>query len=195
MSFEETLEMEARDAAVNGGLYYRGSKPRPNMSRSALDADKNGRYVELGSFEAISYNPRKERYVAVVNLTYDALISLYNVDSRELGICRFYRFDDSPRRAIEGFLKRMSRAPANIEVRLIGFQSGQDAPLHEIMDFVKKRRLRLVEIDLFGANVRHVSIDSMLGSDFDLLLEDRIYRPGELKNVTTLEQFERTTKK
>ncbi|MDE1810719.1 MAG: hypothetical protein KGH66_01610 [Candidatus Micrarchaeota archaeon] len=195
MSFEETLEMDARDAAVNGELYYRGSKPRPNMSRSAMDADRNGGYVELGSFEDIAYHPRKERYLAVINLTYDAIISLYNVDSRELGVCRFYRLDDSARRAVDGFLRRMSRAPANIEVRLIGFQNGQDAPLHEIMDFVRARKLKLVEIDLFGPNVRHVSMDSMLGSDFDLLLEDRIYRPGELKNTTTLEQFERAVKK
>lgn len=194
MSFEDIFVNDAKKGGMGAGPYLMSSKPRPNMSRIVLDADRNARYVELNGFQRLEYGPARERYLAAINLTYDAIITVYNINSRELGMFRFYAFDDRARDAIGGFIEGLHK-PLNLEVRLIGFQTGQEVgSLGAIADFLKKRRLRLVEADLFGNNVRHVSVDSMLGMDFEVLLENRVYRPGELKNTMTLDQFLRAAK-
>lgn len=194
MSFGDIFEDEAREGAINAAPYYRGTKPRPNMSRIVLDTDSSVRYVELGKLESLAYNPTRERYIAALNLTYDAIMTVYNVDSRELGVCRFYRFDDNAKRQLDGFLRGLHR-PVKLEARLMGFQTGQEVDsIRDISEFIRSRKLPLAEVDLFGTNVRHVSMDSMLGIGFEVLLENRVYRPGELKTPITLDQFERSIK-
>ena len=64
--------------------------------------------------------------------------------------------------------------------------------INQVMDFIVENKIRLVEIDLFGENTRHIAIDTKLGTSFNVLMEDRLYRPGELVNSMTVENFERT---
>jgi len=188
------LEKDARSDGMGSQQYSRGSKPRPNLSRFVLDSDSNARYIELGGFERLVYSPSRERYVAAINLTYDAIITIYNVNSKELGVCRFYEFDSRAVKALDGFLKGM-KGPRNLEARAIGFQdSDEPIAVGAVADFIKARGIRLAEADMFGGNIRHVAIDSKLGVGFDVLLENRVYKPGELKNLTTLDQFQKQAK-
>ena len=191
MSFEEMLGKDAREGGMGGQQYSMGSKPRPNLSRFVLDSDSNARYIELGGFERIVYSPARERYIAALNLTYDAIVTIYNVDSRELCVCRFYDFGAKEIKALDGFLRQM-KGPRNLEARIIGFQNSEGAgSAGAIADFIRARGIRLAEADMFGTNIRHVAIDSKLGVGFEVLLENRVYKPGELKNLMTLDQFQK----
>ena len=93
---------------------------------------------------------------------------------------------------IEKELRKLK--PANIEVRLIGLQNG-DNPLrlNETVDFIKKMKLPVFEADLFGGDTRHICIDIKTGVSFDVLISNRLYKPGELTNKVTREQFERAS--
>ena len=50
-----------------------------------------------------------------------------------------------------------------------------------------------MEIDMFGEEKRHMAIDMKTGLSYDLLLENRIYRPGELKNDEKEDDFQSST--
>jgi hypothetical protein len=50
-----------------------------------------------------------------------------------------------------------------------------------------------MEVDLFGEEKRHIVMDMKTGLSYDLLLENRIYRPGELKNDEKEEDFQSST--
>ena len=49
-----------------------------------------------------------------------------------------------------------------------------------------------MEIDLFGTDKRHIALDLKTGTSYDLFLENRIYRPGELANSEKEEDFQRS---
>jgi len=94
------------------------------------------------------------------------------------------------------FINSLKKDKPNLEARIIGMQKNQDFYfiLNQIFDFLISNKIRLVEVDLFGDNTRHIAIDTKLGTSYNVLMEDRIYRPGELVNSTTVENFERTFK-
>ena len=59
------------------------------------------------------------------------------------------------------------------------------------MEFAHALRIPIFEADLFGNSTRHIAIDIYSGMSFNVLLEDKLYKPGELVNNMTREQFER----
>lgn len=196
MSFEGIFKN-----AVNVGLgsaeYRLNSKERAHISKIRLDSYSNATYVRTGELQRIRYDEIKPRYIAATGLTYDLLISIHDVNSRSTFVYRPYRF------ALllnEGKLKKeilsLNKSRPNLEARVMGLQNDQDYGLllSEAADFITKNRIRLVEVDLFGGSARHIAIDCKLGMSFDILMENRAYRQGELVNNLTVENFEKQLK-
>ncbi len=82
----------------------------------------------------------------------------------------------------------------NVEARIIGLQNGQPrSVLDSVSIFLRGNHMRLCEIDLFGDQTRHVCFDTKTGASFDVLVNNKLYTPGELMNRMTMEQFEKST--
>ncbi len=91
---------------------------------------------------------------------------------------------------IMGFTRSIRRP--NFEARVIGLQNGENTgELMELLRLLERERLQVFEVDLFGADTRHIAMDAKVGMSFNILMEDRLYKPGELQNRLTEDQFER----
>jgi len=169
-------------AAVDFGTdrYLRCSKERTHISRAVLDTYSNAVYLSVGKFHKGAYqSPADVRYVAATSMSYDMLMSVYDVNTRNMFACRLFGFEESTRAMLGSYIDSLKKLKPNLEARLIGLQSKQS--------FVYLSRVA-------GSETRHIAIDMKLGVSHDVLLENRLYRPGELINMTTLEQFERSLK-
>ncbi len=192
MSFENALFGEMHGSGFGTGEYLRSFKARPHVSKSKVDQYSNCTYLEAGDFFSISrYKDTDRRYVAATQLSYDTLMSVYDVNTRSMAAARFLNFTVELRSRFERFMRSVKRA--NFEARIIGMQDGQTRDsVYTVSEFMEKSRLPLFEIDLFGRQLRHIAIDISSGMSYNVLLLDRIYKPGELVSGMTLEQFERS---
>ena len=120
------------------------------------------------------------------------LLTMYDVNSRSiLAIRSALPIEANDLKDIQKKLNHMR--DANIEIRAIGLQNGWRGYAKSFNDIYKVSKGHCMEIDLFGEEKRHVAIDLKTGLSYDLLLEDRIYRPGELKNDENEEDFQSST--
>jgi len=184
---------------IDGLLSERGSKQkmylsyreRRHISKVKMDQYEDVKYIEVNSCASTDYGvPFNERYVGATNITYSLLASLYDVNSTRLVACNIFDNADMCIKNFEDFLKG-SKKP-NIEARLIGMQNGSDySVLGPILKFLKKHEIQIVEVDLFGNETRHIAVDSKQGMSFNILVNNINYRPGELVNKLTLDQFKR----
>jgi hypothetical protein len=193
LSFEKLFKSDLNSKDFGNVRYVRNYKGRSNMSKSALDADSNTVYLEkLGTRAARYDSALSVRYMATLNLSYDFIVSLFNVNTRDALMCRAFRFDADTKTQITKYLNLMRMKRPNIEARIIGMQNGQDySHLYDLAALLDLRKVQLVEVDLFGGDLRHVAFDTKLGMSFEVLTEDMLYKPGEFRNTMTLEQFER----
>lgn len=193
MSFERLFKTDMLVENFNKKRYVRSFKDRANISRVKLDTYSDVSYLNIGDKYTTRYeNALSTRYASALRMSYDLLISVFNVNTRDSLICRTFRFDASAKSFIDKHLESMEKKRPNIEVRLIGMQSGQEySYLYEIAELISSKKLPLVEVDLFGGELRHIAMDTKLGMSFNVLLDNRLYRAGELKNTMTTEQFER----
>ncbi len=142
------------------------------------------RYLEYSSIlqngESINaqWNPER-RYIIAKEIISDLFISFYDVNSRTVLAARLSGGTADFTKEISKARKRM-RNP-NIEMRVIGLQNSDKAPAEtiEIMHDAIGTGI-LAEADLFGNQKRHIIMDLYTGRVYNLLLENRIYRPGEL---------------
>jgi len=189
LGFENIFRNRLKEG-INGSECVLSSKDRPHISKAKIDLHSNARYVDVRSFAYAHYmSELDERYIAATSLTYDLLFSMHDVNSRRSIIYRPFQdadlLDTTIKRKMEAWRK------ANIEARIIGLQNKQEFDIiQKILDFIIANNMKLVEVDLFGSNTRHVAIDAKLGMSLNILMEDRIYRPGELVNPMTIENFE-----
>ena len=192
MTFEELLldEMHGRDFGAQ--RYVRTFKKRPHVSKSKIDMYSNARYLEPGEFYSeAGYDELKTRYIASVSMTYDMMLSIYDVNSRSAAAARFTDFSANMERQLRVFVRSMKRP--NFEVRVFGLQDGQErGQLHRAVDFILGRKLQVYEADLFGKELRHVALDLHTGMSYNVLMMDRLYKPGELANGMTMEQFQKS---
>jgi len=195
VSFEETLLNEMHSKSFNSAVYQKNFKKRPHISKSNIDASSNAKHLKTDHSITVLYtNELVQRYVAATQLIYDLLFSVYELNTTSLFCARIYKPTETIEKEILKFLKGFHRP--NFEVRIIGLQNGQKYPtLSQIADLTTKYELPVVEIDLFGKEARHIAMDAKLGMSFNILMEDRLYKPGELINNTTVAQFERSLKK
>jgi len=186
---------EMHSKGFNSSVYQKNFKKRPHISKSKIDAHDNVKYLKTDYTVTTLYtNELMQRYVAATQLIYDLLLSVYEVNTRGLFCTRVYKSAETIEKELTKFLKGFHRP--NFEARIIGIQNGQKHPtLSQVVDLISKHNLPVVEVDLFGQETRHIAIDARLGVSFNILMEDRLYKPGELINNKTVAQFERSLKK
>ncbi len=198
MSFESRLRADMAASGFGSQQYFLTFKDymrlkRNHVSKAKLDVKGATLFNEIGGFGEALYKDDGYygvKYVAQVGMTYDMMLSIYEVSTHSLFACRFFDWPGMEAHCA-AFLSKF-RDPKNrhFEARIIGMQNGQDASvLVRIMDFLKANGIILNEVDLFGTDVRHIAIDAKTGMSYNVLLEDRLNKPGELANKTTMEEF------
>jgi len=194
MGFNSLLLTKATSREFENQRLLISYKERPHVSKSTID--KSGCiYVNINSLEQFHYDPLGPKYVAFINLTYDFAISLYNFDKRS-GIV--YRVNNNKENEPLFFkylnmIKKFKRD--NFEGRIFGFQNGpiERHAWKEIVA-VLYDNLDLNEVDLFGTETRNIAINIETGQSFNILMENRLYKPGELTTKITRDEFEASIK-
>lgn len=195
LGFEELLKKDMDSEEFGGVAYIRSFKGRPHMSKSSMERDNLARYVDAGSWLSFAYDETRSRYIAATSIVYDLLVSVYDVNSRSLFVCRVNNDPGIMKKPLERFLRSI-KGERNVEARIIGMQNNQRLPvLSGVLGIINENRIPVYEIDLFGDQMRHIAVDSRLGPSYNILMLDRIYRPGELKNTTVIRDLEDTSKK
>jgi hypothetical protein len=189
------LEDFGRDSASVGFgslRYLRSFKPRPNISKIKLNDDSGTAYLKIGDSVELKESAVGISYTAALGLTYDIFMSIYDVNRHSLIAGRFIDFDIGVRKKFESFIASV-KMPRNLEVRIIGMQDSEGhSELVGVFGFVKRIGAAVVEIDIFGKETRNVAVDVHRGASFNVLVFDRLYKQGELENMMTKEQFERS---
>jgi len=146
--------------------------------------------IKIGNimFEKNNFN---NRYIYAYNLTYDVLASIYSV-SKESGV--FFRTALPLNKNEAGIVKKLySRLKdRNTEIRIIGMQNKQANAkefVKSILFLEKLGNSSLVEVDLFGNEVRHIAIDLKTGLSYNVLIKNIIYKPGDLINNLSFDEF------
>ena len=193
MTFEKLFKTDLLGKDFGKDRYLRCYRERANISKSKIDAYSNVRYLERNDHHSIKYDALSTRYSSALVLNYDLFISFYNVDTRESLACRTFMLDLSMKSVVEKYLQSMKlKRQDNIEARIIGMQAGQEFNfLYDLAELINSKGIKLAEVDLFGTELRHIAFDAKLGTTCNVLVEDRLYRAGELRNTMTMEQFER----
>ncbi|MGC8669858.1 MAG: hypothetical protein ACP5TL_01740 [Candidatus Micrarchaeia archaeon] len=194
MSFENALKDAILKQNFGNSPFSASYKERPHISKAKLDHFNETSYINIGNFFVIKQDQLPLRYIASIDITYELLLSIYEVNTSALFAARLLSISKDNISAIEKFIKGFKRP--NFEVRLIGLQNNNKLDLlHSAFDIIMNHKLPIVEIDLFGNEMRHIALDSKIGASFNILKENRLYRPGELINNMTLEQLERSINK
>lgn len=187
MSFERLLERDSAREDFGSSAYIHTFKNRPHISIVDVESYKSCIYLNINDSHIIRYNPNSERYIGCTYMSYDLLFSMYDVDTSALFAVRFYYTDSVVNRA-EAFIREFGRR--NIEARIFGMQDGQRVPdIRGILNWISKRSIPVYEVDLFGSQMRHIAIDARSGTPFNILLENRLYKPGELNNSVNISDF------
>jgi hypothetical protein len=155
-----------------------GTPDRHHASLAGIEGDSK----DLNKGEALFQAGIGEyRYILSKNITFDIFISLYDVDNKSFAGFRTERSPDevSMLRFLEESKKRKMR---NIEMRVYGMQDNDASMAQLIERIIRSSKASLVEVDIFGKEVRNLAFDLKTGMVFNLLLLNRIYRPGELAN-------------
>ncbi len=192
LTFESFLIGDLTGYDFNSKQYLLSFKARPHVSKEKVDSADGSVYINNGQqWSQIDYDEMKKRYICATSLTYEIFVSIYDVNSRSAFAARCTDFTKALAESMDAFIKKLKKP--NLEARIIGLQnkSDTDALLH-ISNWISKKKIPLFEIDLFGPSVRNIAIDLHTGMSFNILMENRLYKPGELENKTTLEQFQRT---
>ncbi len=194
MDFEDILSGGIREG-MGAAAYTLAAKARAHISKEKLDANSNAFYLNTGESKSVAYNQLLPRYIAAPGLTFDIAVSVFDVNSKSMLVLRSFALDRKHMGQISGFARSFKARKPMLEMRIIGMQNKQGGnQLSMLADAAKSEGIRIVEVDLFGANIRHIAFDSKLGVSHNILMENRIYRPGELANQQTLEMFERSLK-
>ncbi len=154
------------------------TKTRAYSSLSAVSS--KGKELNAGIATLEKYDGEGNRYVLCRNVIFDLLLTLYDVDSAQAVIVRANR---SLGRKDIGRIRHLASKFTNVEMRAIGMQNGEAEMHMDVRRVHDAIRGSFVEADLFGGEIRHICFDMKNGVTYDLLPEDRHYRPGELNNT------------
>lgn len=182
MSFESVIEKDLPLKEFGQSRYVLNSKNRTHMSKHHVMEQSNGREIRKDGSLVLGYNgPPDQRYAYAIDITNDILITLYEVNNRKSICYRYSRIAAGFGMIIKKDFDLIKSKRPTIEARIIGMQNNDNPlALKEIIESFKKNGIVLVEVDLFGNERRHIVFDAKLGTTYNMLLEDRIYRPGEL---------------
>ncbi|MEM3781785.1 MAG: hypothetical protein QXT43_02395 [Candidatus Micrarchaeaceae archaeon] len=166
-------------------------RERDRIHLSLSTAEKSSSELAQGSAFIGKYS-EQNRYLLCKGIIFDIMLSVYDVNTQSILAFRTLKHEDL-RGPLRTFVKQFKRP--NLEIRAIGMQNlnkdynSELAQMVEEAYMLAKPHAKLVEVDLFGSDQRHIAIDTKLGMTFDLLLFNRFYKPGELSNQTSFEQF------
>ena len=196
MGFEDIMILDARKKGFGSQRYLLCGKERPHVSKSGVAAHDASEPFALGDAKTVKYAGWKgKRYLTFESLGYELVVTLYDVNSPGAYAIRVFDRKDLVKHLQKGLRSIMTERP-NIEARIWGLQNKEDhAFLGELVEFLLKEGIRLIEADLFGEEIRHIALDLKTGTSYNLLLEDRHYRPGELANPITVDDFRRSITK
>ncbi|MGC8652045.1 MAG: hypothetical protein ACP5UH_02230 [Candidatus Micrarchaeia archaeon] len=195
MGFESVLGAATAGGDFGKERYALTYKERAHLSKVKLDLHSEAVYIHTGEATTMKFSTLGPRYIAAMDITYDLLLTVYDVNTSKLFAARLFGFQPKSSQQIGGFLRGFGRR-ANLEARLIGMQNGESTDtLGGVLAFLKPMKLQIVEADLFGNEVRHIAVDSKIGVPYNILKDNRVYRPGELVSTITIEQFEQGLKK
>ncbi len=189
MSFELILFDAFKADGFNSKQFSLSFKDRAHISKSKLDADESTDYLNIDESNTImDHNEIGKRYISAMNVTYDLLFSIYEVNSMSLFCARIFRSEEDIGKKLDDFVKRFKKP--NFEVRLLGMQ-GNESPIlaGRLLEMIERYKLKVYEVDLFGGETRNIAFDAKNGMSFNILLNDRAYRAGELKTNLTEDQF------
>ncbi|VVB77221.1 Uncharacterised protein [uncultured archaeon] len=179
---------------------YRKSRATEGFSKSRLYLSARDRiHASLSSVErsaltldmskglALKYD-ESTRYLIAKDLTYDMLVSIYDVNSSFSVVFRESTIlDDSE---IARIRRQVAKAgKSNLELRAIGLQNNYSALINSLEDLCKVMKFNLQEIDVFGSGVRHIVFDTKVGMAFDLLPQNRVIGPNDLVNRLSIDDF------
>ncbi len=155
-----------------------GTPDRHHTSLARIEWDSK----EIGKDEVLFHNGIDEyRYVLAKDISFDMFISLYDVNARTFA--GFRASGDPEERSISQFLEECKkRKMENVEMRAYGMQDNGKSLVGIIDKVLQDSKASLVEVDIFGKDIRNLAFDIKTGMVFNLLLLNRIYRPGELAN-------------
>ncbi len=150
--------------------------------------EERSRELELNKAFFQGYSEEK-RYVIAREITYDFFMSIYDVNTTQAILLRpSQRMADAALKRVTDEIRR--KRLKNLEIRLIGLQRRDPMMPDAIWKIHTRVPGRLIEVDLFGNMTRHIALDLKTGSSYDLLLQNRIYRPAELINNTQVADFQ-----
>lgn len=197
MGFEGLLSKDLGSSGINSARYVKAYKARPHISAAVLEEAGLCAQIGAGGCASVLFDRiAGPRYVAARNVTYELLLSLFDVNSNRMFIARLFRLDKPVQQSIASALRSIPAGRRNVEARLIGMQDNQELDtISALSRLLGTYGIPVCEVDLFGDQTRHIAFDASLGVSFDVLLLDRLYRVGELKNPQTEEQFEFFLKK
>lgn len=149
--------------------------------------------LALNSSVKSTFDPLGKRYVIADNITFDILVSIYDVNSTKTLAFRISNSSiEKPLKIeIKNFSESIKRP--NFELRCIGLQNGNTGSANIVNELYKAVKGSLTEVDIFGNETRHICIDMKTGLTYDLLLENRRYRAAELVNKMTKAEFDLKT--
>jgi hypothetical protein len=185
MNFWSIYEAEKGKPGFGSVRLRIASRERIGLSLSTVE--KYGMLLGMNQGAERTFS-EEARYLLAKELTHDMLVSIYNVNTTQTYLLRFSEALGEP--VVRKILDEVRRArKPNIEMRAIGLQNKDVELLGSLERLYLTLKPSLMELDLFGDETRHIAFDTKLGMSFNLLLLNRIYRPHELANTLSLEDF------
>lgn len=195
LSFEKILEGDISFSGFGNSAYVMAYKDRPHISKSEIDRYSNAAYLNINEYLIIRYDKIGIRYIAVTSMSYDFIISVYDINSSSLFVGRAYDDLENMDKEISKFINSL-KGKKNLEGRIIGLHNNQKTPgVKIILDIFRRYGINIYEIDIFGDQIRNIAMDSKLGVPYNILMLNRLYRPGELKSDLDIIKFRKCLKK
>lgn len=188
MDFWNVYEAQKAKQGFGTSRLRVASRDRIHVSLSTVE-----RYsMLLGMNQGMSKKFTEEaRYIITKNLTHDLFISIYDVNTTSSALLRFSEaLGDAAVSKLAGRLRKLKKP--NLEMRIIGMQNGDSELLSAADRLYAATKPALIEADLFGNETRQIAFDLKLGMPFDLLLLNRIYRPHELANAQSIDDYNKS---
>lgn len=179
LGFEELLSAHILSPEFGTAPYQQSFRPRPHISKMKVEAHGACAYLAAGSGIAAQLTPTGAAFVAAASLANELFATVYDVNTTRIAAYRAQPADANATAFIERFVAQQRNA--NLEARLIGLQNHASfALVAELARTLMRHRIPLVEVDLFGTLMRHICIEVRTGSSLNILMENRLYKPGEL---------------
>jgi hypothetical protein len=187
MDFWSIYEKERAKPGFSSVKTYIRSRDRIHLSFSTVEQYCVELDMDRGTSREFQENVR---YVIATDITHDLLLSIYDVNTTRTFLLRFsLPLSVNVMKKLGEQIDRMNSP--NLEVRAIGLQDRDTELLNTLERMHATFKSSLMELDIFGNEVRHIAFDLKLGMSFNLLLLNRIYNPSELVNQIPIDDFER----